>query len=44
MTEETPFQKVEDFHRIFDPRSPESPTALQVKKRATVQDLKLKNW
>ncbi|MFB8506490.1 HAD family hydrolase [Enterococcus durans] len=31
MTEETPFQKVEDFHRIFDPRSPESPTAFTSK-------------
>ncbi|WP_165003897.1 MULTISPECIES: HAD family hydrolase [unclassified Enterococcus] len=27
MTEETPFQKVEDFHKRFDPRIPEMPTA-----------------
>lgn len=27
MTEKTPFQKVEEFHKIFDPRSPNVPTA-----------------
>ena len=27
MESETPFQKVEAFHKIFDPRRPEIPTA-----------------
>ncbi|MBF8807555.1 MAG: HAD family hydrolase [Enterococcus lacertideformus] len=27
MSEPTPFQKVEEFHKIFDPRSPKVPTA-----------------
>ncbi|MEQ7189238.1 HAD family hydrolase [Enterococcus hirae] len=27
MSEKTPFQQVEEFHKIFDPRSPDVPTA-----------------
>ena len=27
MSEKTPFQQVEEFHKIFDPHSPDVPTA-----------------
>lgn len=43
MSEKTPFQQVEEFHKIFDPRSPDVPTAFSKQAAIIVQNLKSKN-